>query len=205
MKQVKMFTFTYNWRMAKRGVDVIASLIGLIVVTPILVTVSLAILVTMGRPVLFRQRRPGLHSQLFEMIKFRTMTAGSGPDGDRITWLGRILRRTSLDELPELWNVLRGEMSLVGPRPLLEEYLDIYSPEQGRRHDVRPGLTGWAQVHGRNELAWGRRFELDVWYVDNHSLLIDAKILLLTIQSVVAGTGVQQSERATVDKFRGEE
>lgn len=162
-----------------------------------------------GSPVFFRQMRPGLHGQPFEMIKFRTMTDERGPDGkllpdaDRLTPFGRWLRASSLDELPELWNVLKGDMSLVGPRPLLMEYLPLYSPEQARRHEVRPGITGWAQVNGRNAISWEQKFALDVWYVDNHSLWLDIKILWLTVKKVLVRDGISAAGEATMPKFTG--
>lgn len=163
----------------------------------------------LGRPVFFRQTRPGLRGQPFNMVKFRTMTGARGPDGQllpdsqRLTSFGRFLRATSLDELPELWNVLKGDMSLVGPRPLLMEYLPLYSPEQGRRHEVRPGITGWAQVNGRNALSWDDKFRLDVWYVDHGSLWLDIKILWLTVRKVLVREGISAVGEATMPRFRG--
>lgn len=163
----------------------------------------------LGSPVFFRQTRPGLHGRPFEMFKFRTMTDARGHDGqlladaDRLTQFGRFLRSTSLDELPELWNVLKGDMSLVGPRPLLMEYLPLYSPEQARRHDVRPGITGWAQVNGRNALRWDEKFKLDVWYVDHRSLWLDIKILWLTVRKVLVREGISADGEATMSKFTG--
>ena len=163
----------------------------------------------LGSPVLFRQVRPGLHGRPFMMVKFRTMTDERGADGEllpdaqRLTSFGRFLRATSLDELPELWNVLRGEMSLVGPRPLLMEYLPLYSPEQARRHEVRPGITGWAQVNGRNALSWEERFKLDVWYVDHRSLWLDLRILWLTVRKVIVREGISAHGEATMPKFTG--
>ena len=163
----------------------------------------------LGSPVFFRQTRPGLHGQPFEMVKFRTMTDTRGPDGkllpdaDRLTSFGRFLRASSLDELPELWNVLKGDMSLVGPRPLLMEYLPLYSPEQARRHDVRPGITGWAQVNGRNALSWEEKFKLDGWYVDHRSLWLDIKILWLTVRKVLVREGISADGEATMSKFTG--
>ena len=163
----------------------------------------------LGSPVFFRQTRPGLKGKLFEMVKFRTMTDERGPDGqllpdkDRLTPFGRWLRASSLDELPELWNVLKGEMSLVGPRPLLVEYLPLYTPEQARRHEVRPGITGWAQVNGRNAISWEEKFKLDVWYVDNQSLWLDLKILWLTIKKVLVRDGISAQGDATMPKFTG--
>ncbi len=163
----------------------------------------------LGSPVLFRQVRPGLHGRPFMMVKFRTMTDERGADGEllpdarRLTSFGRFLRATSLDELPELWNVLRGEMSLVGPRPLLMEYLPLYSPEQARRHEVRPGITGWAQVNGRNALSWEERFKLDVWYVDHRSLWLDLRILWLTVRKVIVREGISAQGEATMPRFTG--
>lgn len=163
----------------------------------------------LGSPVLFRQVRPGLHGRPFRMVKFRTMTDERGADGEllpdaqRLTSFGRFLRATSLDELPELWNVLRGEMSLVGPRPLLMEYLPLYSPEQARRHEVRPGITGWAQVNGRNALSWEERFKLDIWYVDHRSLWLDLRILWLTVRKVIVREGISAQGEATMPRFTG--
>jgi lipopolysaccharide/colanic/teichoic acid biosynthesis glycosyltransferase len=163
----------------------------------------------MGAPILFRQRRPGLHGAPFEMVKFRTMRdavdAGGQalPDSERLTRLGRFMRASSLDELPELWNVLKGDMSLVGPRPLLIEYLPLYSSEQARRHDVRPGVTGWAQVNGRNAISWDEKFALDVWYVDNRSLWLDLRIIGLTLRKVLRREGISAAGEATMPKFRG--
>ncbi|OCS47050.1 sugar transferase [Ralstonia pickettii] len=163
----------------------------------------------LGSPVFFRQRRPGLYGEPFEMVKFRTMTDARGPDGqllpdaERLTPFGRFLRSTSLDELPELWNVVKGDMSLVGPRPLLMEYLPLYSAEQARRHEVRPGVTGWAQVNGRNALSWEDKFRLDVWYVDNHSLWLDIKILWMTVRKVIVREGISADGEATMSKFTG--
>ena len=165
----------------KRGLDAAAALAALLLLSPLLLLLALLVRLRLGSPVLFRQTRPGRHGELFTLYKFRSMRDGPEPDADRLTGFGRLLRRSSLDELPELWNVLRGDMSLVGPRPLLPEYLERYSPEQARRHEVRPGLTGWAQVHGRNAVDWNRKFELDVHYVDHASPALDAKILLLTL------------------------
>lgn len=163
----------------------------------------------LGSPVFFRQVRPGLHGQPFEMVKFRTMTSERGPDGQllpdavRLSSFGRFLRATSLDELPELWNVLKGDMSLVGPRPLLTEYLPLYTSEQARRHEVRPGITGWAQVNGRNAISWEEKFRLDVWYADNCSLWLDIKILWLTVKKVLARDGISAAGEATMPRFTG--
>ncbi len=180
----------------KRCVDLVVSGAALVVLSPIFVAVSLLVRSRLGSPIFFRQVRPGLHGRPFEMLKFRTMTDAVGPDGkllpdaERAHPFGERLRRTSLDEIPELINVFRGDMSLVGPRPLLVRYLDRYSPEQARRHDVRPGLTGLAQVSGRNDLSWEERFELDVHYVDNVSLRLDLEIMIKTITTVTSGSGV---------------
>ena len=195
--------------MIKRAFDILGAMIGLIFSSPILIAISLIIRREMGSPVLFRQTRPGLHGKPFQMIKFRTMrdvidTDGRPlPDAERLTNLGRFLRSSSLDELPELWNVLKGEMSLVGPRPLLMEYLPLYSPEQARRHAVRPGVTGWAQVNGRNAISWDKKFALDVWYVDNRSLWLDLKIVWLTIRKVIKRDGISAPGEATMSKFTG--
>jgi sugar transferase EpsL len=195
--------------MLKRALDIsISSLLILVLSLPLLIT-ALAVRLTMGSPVLFRQRRPGYRGRLFALLKFRTMTdaveAGGKtlPDELRLTATGRFLRRTSLDELPQLWNVLRGDMSLVGPRPLLIEYLPLYTAEQARRHDVRPGITGWAQVNGRNDQSWEERFRLDVWYVDHRSFWLDLKILWLTILRVLRAEGVSRPGHATMPRFTG--
>lgn len=162
-----------------------------------------------GRPVFFVQERPGMHGCPFSMVKFRSMTnevdavGNLLPDSNRLNWFGRFLRSTSLDELPELWNVLRGEMSLVGPRPLLMEYLPLYSADQARRHEVRPGITGWAQVNGRNALSWSKKFQLDVWYVDNQSVWLDVKILAMTVLRVLRRDGIAADGQATMPRFRG--
>lgn len=194
-------------RLAKRALDLVGAAIGLILLAPILAGVALAVRASLGAPILFRQPRAGLHGQRFELLKFRTMTDGRDadgrllPDDERLTALGRWLRSTSMDELPELLNVLRGEMSLVGPRPLLLDYLPHYSPEQARRHEVRPGLTGWAAVHGRNATSWERRLALDVWYVDHRSLALDLRILLLTMNKVVRREGISAEGHATMPRF----
>jgi sugar transferase EpsL len=193
----------------KRGLDVVAATVGLVVLAPMLAVVALVIRWRLGSPVLFRQQRPGYRGRPFTLIKFRTMLDRSGPDGEpvpdqaRLTALGRLLRSTSIDELPTLWNVIRGDMSLVGPRPLLIEYLPRYSAEQMRRHDVRPGITGWAQTNGRNAVSWEKKFELDVWYVDNRSLRLDLRILALTVGNVLRREGISQPGRATADPFQG--
>jgi lipopolysaccharide/colanic/teichoic acid biosynthesis glycosyltransferase len=195
----------------KRTFDLVAASVGLIALAPLLGMTALAIRLVLGRPVIFAQRRPGRHGRPFVLYKFRTMSgasAGDGrllPDRERLTRLGRLLRQTSLDELPELVNVIRGDMSLVGPRPLLMEYLPRYTREQARRHDVRPGITGWAQLNGRNTLPWERRFALDVWYVEHQSFLLDTRILLLTVWHALAQVGVSQPGEGTEEHFRGRE
>ncbi len=190
----------------KRLFDVLAATVMLIVCSPLIALVSLLLLVTAGPPILFRQVRPGCKGRPFTIFKFRTMNEACGPDGrllpdpERLTTAGKLLRRFSLDEMPQLWNVLKGDMSLVGPRPLLMEYLDRYTPEQARRHDVRPGITGWAQVHGRNDLLFSRRLELDVWYVDHHTLSLDARILWMTLSRTLKRSGVRlQQDLAEID------
>ncbi len=194
---------------AKRAFDVVGATAAVVVLSPLLVAIAGAVRIAIGSPVFFRQTRPGVGGRPFTLLKFRTMTNArdsSGalrPDADRLTRFGRFLRRTSLDELPELLNVLRGEMSLVGPRPLLMEYLPLYTPDQMRRHDVRPGITGWAQVNGRNALTWEDKFVLDVWYVDHRSLRLDVEIIGKTVREVVSGTGVSQPGQATAEPFRG--
>ena len=190
---------------SKRVLDVGLTLVTAPVWLPVLGVAMLLVLVFLGRPVLFRQQRPGLGGEPFTLVKLRTMRSGGEEDGRRMTRLGRVLRALSLDELPELFLVLGGRMSLVGPRPLLMEYLPLYSPEQARRHEVLPGITGWAQVKGRNRLDWPEVFRLDVWYVDNRSLLLDLKILLLTLAAVFRFGTVSQPGRATRDKFTGEQ
>ena len=193
----------------KRLFDVVVSGLLLIVLSPVLIVVALAVAVSMGRPVLFRQKRPGLRGDLFTILKFRTMVDAKDqhgrplPDAQRITALGRLLRRTSIDELPELLNVLVGDMSLVGPRPLLPEYLPRYTKEQLRRHEVRPGITGWSQVNGRNALTWEEKFSLDVWYVDHHSLRLDLRILRMTTRMVIRGEGLAHPGVATMEPFVG--
>lgn len=195
--------------MIKRLFDIFVSLVGLIVLLPVLLVVSILVRLSFGSPLLFSQVRPGLHSQPFRMYKYRTMTNERDehgqllPDSERLTKFGRFMRATSLDELPGLWNVLRGDMSLVGPRPLLVEYLDRYTPEQARRHEVRPGITGWAQVNGRNALSWEEKFKLDVWYVDNQSFWLDIKILLMTVKKVLVRDGISADGHATIEKFTG--
>ncbi len=193
----------------KRSIDVMVSAGALILLSPLFLALALAVRLKLGSPVLFRQQRPGLYGKPFILYKFRTMTEARDiqgrllPDAERLTLFGRWLRTTSLDELPELWNVLKGDMSLVGPRPLLMEYLHVYTPEQMRRHDVRPGITGWAQVNGRNALTWEARFELDGWYVDHVSLWLDARILWLTLVSVLKREGISAEGHVTMPKFTG--
>ncbi|HEU5209573.1 MAG TPA: sugar transferase [Longimicrobiales bacterium] len=194
---------------AKRAIDIVVSAAGLVLLAPAMALIALMVRGALGGPVLFRQTRPGLHGRPFTILKFRTMrtahdTGGRPlPDSRRLTPFGRFLRSSSLDELPELWNVLRGDMSLVGPRPLLMEYLPLYSPTQARRHEVRPGLTGWAQVNGRNTLSWEEKFRLDVWYVDHASLQLDLRIVLRTIARVLTRHGITQHGQATAAPFRG--
>jgi lipopolysaccharide/colanic/teichoic acid biosynthesis glycosyltransferase len=193
----------------KRFVDITGSILGLVLLSPVLLIVWVMVRRDMGSPVLFRQTRPGLNGQPFQMVKFRTMrdaTDSSGnplPDSERLTNFGRFLRSSSLDELPELWNVLRGDMSLVGPRPLLMEYLSLYSPKQARRHEVRPGVTGWAQINGRNSVSWDEKFEFDVWYVNNRTFWLDLKIIWLTIRKVFKRDGISAAGEATMPKFKG--
>ena len=193
----------------KRVLDFSVALLALVVLLPVFAGVAAAIVITMGRPVLFRQARPGRHGTIFNILKFRTMTGERDADGDllpdgaRITGFGQLLRSTSLDELPQLWHVLTGEMSLVGPRPLLPRYLARYSPEQFRRHDVRPGITGLAQVKGRNAISWDERFRLDVWYVDNWSLWLDLEVIALTIWAVIRRDGISEQGQATMTEFMG--
>jgi lipopolysaccharide/colanic/teichoic acid biosynthesis glycosyltransferase len=193
----------------KRTLDVAVAGLGLVVLSPVLLAIAGAIRLRMGAPVVFRQTRPGRDGRPFVLLKFRTMTDRRGPDGaplpdaDRLTALGRWLRRTSLDELPELVNVVRGDMSLVGPRPLLAEYLELYTPEQARRHEVRPGITGWAQVNGRNATTWDQRFAHDRYYVDHRSMRLDLHILRRTVAQVLTGAGVTQPGAATMPRFTG--
>ena len=193
----------------KRLFDVVVSACALLVLALPLLVVIWMVRRKLGSPVFFTQVRPGMHGKPFKMVKFRSMTSERGtdgellPDAERLTPFGRFLRSTSLDELPELWNVLKGDMSLVGPRPLLMEYLPLYSPEQARRHEVRPGITGWAQVNGRNAISWEDKFKLDVWYVDHCSLWLDIKILWLTVKKVLVREGISAAGEATVEDFRG--
>jgi lipopolysaccharide/colanic/teichoic acid biosynthesis glycosyltransferase len=195
----------------KRLFDMAVSALALVLLSPLFLLVALLVRVKLGAPVLFRQLRPGLHGKPFRLLKFRTMAEVVGddgsplPDSERLTKFGRLLRSWSLDELPELWNVLKGDMSLVGPRPLLMEYLPLYTPRQARRHEVRPGLTGWAQVNGRNAQSWDERFALDVWYVDHRSLWLDLKILWMTVKKVAGRHGISAEGEATMPRFTGSE
>jgi lipopolysaccharide/colanic/teichoic acid biosynthesis glycosyltransferase len=193
----------------KRFFDTLLIILGLPLLIPVYILIALLIKINLGSPVMFKQSRPGLNGKLFYLIKFRTMTnnldesGNSLSDGKRLTRFGKFLRSSSLDELPELWNVLNGDMSLVGPRPLLEEYLPLYSASQARRHNVKPGITGWAQINGRNTISWKDKFDYDLWYVDNQSFLLDIKIILLTIVKVISGDGVSAHGEATMSKFTG--
>ncbi len=193
----------------KRAMDLVGALVALVLLSPVLVVLCILVRSQLGSPVLFRQIRPGIEGRPFNMVKFRTMTDERGPDGallpddQRLTVLGAWLRSTSLDELPELFNVLKGDMSLVGPRPLLMDYLSLYSDRQARRHELRPGITGWAQINGRNALSWEEKFELDVWYVENQSLWLDIKILFKTVLQVLKRDGISHGEEATMPRFKG--
>ena len=195
--------------MLKRAFDIAASTSALVVLSPVLAITAYKVKKELGSPVLFRQTRPGLHGKPFEMIKFRSMKDATDkegnalPDSERLTEFGKKLRASSLDELPELWNVLKGDMSLVGPRPLLMEYLPLYSAEQAKRHNVRPGVTGYAQVNGRNSLSWEDKFKLDTWYVEHQSFLLDMKILLKTVKKVIIKDGISAEGEATMTKFTG--
>jgi sugar transferase EpsL len=194
--------------LTKRLFDLILVFPGLILIAPVMGVIGVLVWISMGRPILFTQLRPGLRARPFTIYKFRTMadrhdkSGGLLPDAERLTRFGRFLRSTSLDELPELFNVLKGEMSLVGPRPLLMQYLERYTPEQARRHEVKPGLTGWAQVNGRNAISWEDKFKLDVWYVDNRTLWLDLKIIALTILKVIRREGISEEGEATMSEFR---
>ena len=199
-----------GWRFWIKSIfDRSVALCGLIVLSPVFISVSVLVRLSMGRPIVFRQRRPGRFAKPFWLLKFRTMSDvrdSSGrllPDGDRLTRVGLLLRATSLDELPQLWNVLRGDISLVGPRPLLMQYLPRYSPEQARRHEVMPGITGWSQINGRNALTWEEKFALDNWYVDNWSVMLDLHILLLTLMRVLKHDGISRVGHATMPEFYG--
>lgn len=196
-------------RLLKAILDRIASAIALVVFCPFIIFVAIAIYLRMGRPIIFTQPRPGKNGRIFTFYKFRTMTNDRDLNGnllsdeERLTAIGQFLRKTSLDELPQLWNVLKGDMSFIGPRPLMVEYLERYSPEQARRHIVMPGITGWAQINGRNTISWPEKFKLDVWYVDNWSLWLDLKILFLTVWKVVKKEGISQTNHATMEDFMG--
>ncbi len=193
----------------KRASDLLLALTGMLILSPVFISLIVLTRFKLGSPVFFRQKRPGLKGKQFTMIKFRTMLdvidkeGKPLPDEERLTKIGKFIRSTSLDELPELWNVIKGDMSLVGPRPLLMEYLPLYSKEQSRRHAVNPGITGWAQINGRNALSWEQKFELDVWYVDNRNMWLDIKILLLTIKKVFKSDGISADGHVTMNKFTG--
>jgi sugar transferase EpsL len=193
----------------KRLLDLLITIVALIPLAPLMALVAILVRLKLGTPVLFRQRRPGLHGRPFTLLKFRSMTDARDdrghllPDAERLTPFGRFLRSISLDELPALYDVLKGDMSLVGPRPLLMQYLERYTPEQMRRHEVKPGITGWAQINGRNDLSWEEKFALDVWYVDHQSLGLDLKILLLTLWKIVKREGISQPGHATMEEFMG--
>jgi lipopolysaccharide/colanic/teichoic acid biosynthesis glycosyltransferase len=195
--------------MVKRIFDIIFSIIILLLFSPLIVIIGLQVYRKIGRPVLFIQSRPGLDGNLFNMVKFRTMLNTVDEkellldDSKRLTPFGKFLRSSSLDELPEFWNVIKGEMSIVGPRPLLVEYLPLYSNKQLRRHNVRPGITGWAQINGRNNISWEEKFDMDIWYIDNQSIWLDIKILLLTLKKVVERDGISKEGEATMTKFTG--
>lgn len=196
--------------MLKRAFDLLAAAVLLLLLSPFIIIIALLVRVKLGSPVIFKQQRPGLYGRPFYLFKFRTMTDERDekgellPDEKRLTPLGRFLREMSLDELPQLFNVVKGDLSLVGPRPLLMEYLELYSREQARRHEVRPGITGWAQVNGRNAISWEDKFALDVWYVDNRSFWLDMKILFLTLVKVLKREGISQRGKATMEKFTGQ-
>jgi len=194
----------------KRVFDLFLVLLSIPLILPIYLLLMLLVLTKFNFPILFKQSRPGLKGKIFNIYKFRSMTSECDKEGallsdkHRLTKFGKLLRSTSLDELPSLWNVLKGEMSLVGPRPLLVEYLPLYSSKQARRHEVKPGITGWAQVNGRNTISWDEKFDLDVWYVDNQSILLDIKILYMTIIKVITRSGINQDKQATMEKFKGD-
>lgn len=195
----------------KRTLDIVGASLGLLILSPIFLVTAILVRYKLGSPILFSQMRPGLHGKSFEMMKFRSMRDETGPygqplsDAERLTPFGQKLRSTSIDELPELLNVIKGEMSLVGPRPLLMEYLPLYSERQARRHEVRPGLTGWAQINGRNAISWGEKFDLDIWYVENRTLLLDLKIIAMTVKKIIKRDGISAAGQATTTKFRGSE
>ena len=193
----------------KRIIDIILSILFLVSMMPVILLLSIIIWLVLGNPIFFRQERPGLNGIIFEIIKFRSMSNQldkSGNlliDSERLNWFGKFLRSSSLDEIPGLWNVLKGDMSLVGPRPLLKEYLPLYNKDQNRRHEVKPGLTGWAQINGRNEISWEEKFRKDIWYVDNHSILLDIKILFLTIKKIFLREGITTKENENMPIFKG--
>ena len=195
----------------KRILDFIISLIAILLLSPLILITALLINIKLGSPVIFKQSRPGLNGEVFQVYKFRTMIDLRDehgellPDSVRLTPFGQLLRKLSLDELPQLYNVLKGDMSFVGPRPLLVEYLPLYNEKQARRHEVRPGITGWAQVNGRNAISWEQKFDYDVWYVENQSLYLDLKILFLTVKKVFISEGISQQGHATIEKFKGSE
>ncbi|EXB32981.1 sugar transferase [Acinetobacter sp. 1461402] len=195
--------------MLKRVLDIVIASVALVLLSPLYFYVAYKVRKNLGSPVLFRQARPGLHGKPFEMIKFRTMTDERDAEGNllpneqRLPKFGKMLRATSLDEMPELWNVIKGDMSIVGPRPLLMEYLPLYSPEQAKRHNVRPGMTGYAQVNGRNSISWEEKFKLDTWYVENQSIWLDFKIMFQTVKKVLVKEGINQSEEVTMTRFTG--
>lgn len=196
-------------KVSKRMFDLVLSILGVIILSPLFLIIALLVYINLGRPIFFKQRRPGLHGEPFIMYKFRSMTNKKDkygnllPNEERMTPFGQALRSTSLDELPELFNVIKGDMSLVGPRPLRMGYLDLYSKEQARRHDVRPGITGWAQIHGRNKVDWPERFKMDVWYVDNQSLWLDIRIIYKTFATVVTREGVNPEDDIVMSRFKG--
>lgn len=198
-------------KFGKRTLDIVFALAGLILLTPVMVVLALLVRLKLGSPIFFSQKRPGLDGRPFVLHKFRTMTdardAGGRllPDARRMTAFGNFLRSSSLDELPELFNVLRGEMSLVGPRPLLMQYLERYTLEQSRRHEARPGITGWAQINGRNAITWERKFDLDIWYIDNQSLWVDMRIIFLTMWRIIKRNGISQPGQATMEEFMGKQ
>ncbi len=200
-----------NKRFLKRLLDIVVSVLVLVIFSPILLIIGLWIFFSYGKPIFFYHTRPGFNGEPFRLVKFRSMKDTRDekgellPDAERITRFGHFIRKTSIDELPEFYNVLRGDMSLVGPRPLLMQYLPRYSVEQRRRHDVLPGITGWAQVNGRNAISWEEKFKFDLWYIDNWSFWLDIKILIMTIQKVFSGEGISQPGRATMDEFMGNE
>jgi len=193
----------------KRILDIILSVILLVFAMPIILSLSIIIWFVLGRPIFFRQERPGINGVIFELIKFRSMSNkldSSGNlsiDSERLNWFGKLLRSSSLDELPELWNVLRGDMSFVGPRPLLKEYLPLYNKEENRRHEVKPGITGWAQINGRNEISWEEKFKKDIWYVDNHNIWLDIKIIFLTIKIILLREGITTKDSEIMPTFKG--